>query len=289
MLGKHLLGIYEKALDATDGWEQRLEKAAMLGFDFLEMSVDESDIRLERLNWDKSKRFELLDISHKTGVPISSMCLSAHRRFPLGSSDPSIAENALRIVERAVELASDLGIRIIQLAAYDVYYEKSTSETIKRYEENLAKAAEIAEKHGIMLANEIMDTSFINSISKHLVYEYNVNSPWLRVYPDVGNLSAWGNDVACELKKGVGSIVQVHLKDTLAVTDNFPGQFRDLEFGTGCVDFENCFSTLESCGYCGAYLIEMWHKNGQSDVENIAKAKGFLERCFYNAMEAEKI
>lgn len=34
MLGKHRLGIYEKALDRDDSWERRLEKAAELGFVF---------------------------------------------------------------------------------------------------------------------------------------------------------------------------------------------------------------------------------------------------------------
>ena len=37
-------------------------------------------------------------------------------------------------------------------------------------------------------------------------------SPWFTVYPDVGNLSAWGNDVPAELKLGIDRIAAIHLK-----------------------------------------------------------------------------
>ena len=48
MLGKHLLGIYEKALDPEDNWHRWLEKARDLGFDFVEICIDEKDERLAR-------------------------------------------------------------------------------------------------------------------------------------------------------------------------------------------------------------------------------------------------
>lgn len=284
MLGKHRLGIYEKALDRDDSWERRLEKAAELGFDFLEISIDESEQRLSRLDWTSTQRRELLEASLNAGVPISSMCLSAHRRCPLGSADPALQAQSWEIAVKAAELACDLGVRVIQLAAYDVYYEPPYEGSAERFLENLRKIAELGEKYGIMMANEIMDTSFMNSITKHLKYEQAVGSPWLRVYPDVGNLSAWGNDVSMELRAGMGSIVQVHLKDTLAVTKDFPGKFRDVEFGSGCVDFENCFRVLEQGGYCGAYLIEMWHNKKGSDTESINRAKRFIEERFAAAM-----
>ena len=280
MLGKHRLGIYEKAFAPVTDWARSLSRARELGFDFLEISVDESDGRLSRLYWTPEQRRALKKAIMDEGLPISSMCLSAHRRFPLGSADAAVERKAMEIMERAVDFAAELGIRIIQLAAYDVYYEPSTERTVARYGENLEKAAHIAEKSSVMLANEIMDTAFMNSITKHLAYEKSINSPWLKVYPELGNLSAWGNDVCAELKKGMGSIVQVHLKDTLPVTADFPGQFRDLPFGEGCVNFEKCFSCLENEGYSGAYLIEMWHRPDGDELSDIIAAKNYLTDIF---------
>lgn len=46
MLSKQIpLGIYEKALPAGECWLERLRLAKTLGFDFVEMSVDETDAR----------------------------------------------------------------------------------------------------------------------------------------------------------------------------------------------------------------------------------------------------
>ena len=282
MLGCHLLGLYEKALDPSDSWSLRLKKAKSLGFDFVEISIDESDERLARLDWSGSQIEELRRLCYETGIGIQSMCLSGHRRFPFGSADPSIRERAKEIMQKAIDFSAALGIRVIQLAGYDVYYEESTPDSIKLFREGMAWAAEKAAQKQVMLAMEIMDTPFMNSISKHMAYESMLRSPWYKVYPDLGNISAWPeNDVDFELKQGINSIVQVHLKDTLAVTKDYPGKFKCVPFGSGCVDFPRRFAQLESLGYRGPYMIEMWYAEGTDDCAEAARAKEWLSEQFF--------
>ena len=97
----------------------------------------------------------------ETGVGIPSMCLSAHRRFPFGSRDEAVRERAREIMSKAIRLARDLGIRTIQLAGYDVYYEDHDEGTRQRFAEGLAWAVEQAAASQVMLAVEIMDTAFM--------------------------------------------------------------------------------------------------------------------------------
>ena len=52
----HPLGIYEKALAKDLSWPERLVLAKSCGFDFVEMSVDETDERLSRLDWSAAQR-----------------------------------------------------------------------------------------------------------------------------------------------------------------------------------------------------------------------------------------
>lgn len=49
------LGIYEKALPNQIDIEEQLKMAADLGFQFLELSIDETDHRLARLDWGEDK------------------------------------------------------------------------------------------------------------------------------------------------------------------------------------------------------------------------------------------
>ncbi|MCW2476918.1 MULTISPECIES: L-ribulose-5-phosphate 3-epimerase [unclassified Symbiopectobacterium] len=266
------LGIYEKALPPGESWLARLQLARELGFDFVEMSLDETDARLARLDWDREQRLALVNAIATTGIRVPSMCLSAHRRFPLGSQDDAIRNQGLAIMHKAIALAQDVGIRVIQLAGYDVYYQEANEITRERFRDGLQQAVEMASRAQVTLAMEIMDYPLMNSISKALGYANYLNNPWFQLYPDIGNLSAWDNDVQMELRAGQGHIVAVHVKDTR------PGVFKNVPFGTGVVDFERCFTTLKESGYRGPYLIEMWSENAPDPIKEVIAARDWVKQ-----------
>jgi L-ribulose-5-phosphate 3-epimerase len=270
------IGIYEKALPPVHTWGERLDIARTAGYDFVEMSVDESDARLACLDWSPIQRAEFRSTVSDSGMPVPSMCLSGHRRFPLGSADPVVRIRARDIMEKAIDLAVDVGIRTIQLAGYDVYYEKSTRESRALFFQGLEEAVDIASRAQVMLAMEIMDYPLMNSITRWMSYADRLRSPWFQVYPDVGNLSAWWNDVPRELELGIGRITGIHLKDTLAVGPEFPGKFRDTPFGSGCVDFVEVFRTLAALNYRGSFLIEMWTEKAADPVEEVRRAREWM-------------
>ncbi|KFK97624.1 MULTISPECIES: L-ribulose-5-phosphate 3-epimerase [unclassified Serratia (in: enterobacteria)] len=272
------LGLYEKALPAQLDWAQRLGIASELGFQFMEISIDEQPERQQRLDWDRQQRLALINARFDSGIALPSMCLSAHRRYPFGSADAATRQQAQVLLEKALDFAVDLGIRNIQLAGYDVYYESSDRHTRERFIEGMQWSVALAAKAQVMLSVEIMDTPFINSISKWREFSRQIASPWFTVYPDIGNLSAWGNDVAFELEQGIDKITAIHLKDTLPVAPGAAGQFRDVPFGSGCVDFAHTFAVLDRLKYQGPFLLEMWARNDGEDRQHIAQAKRWIEQ-----------
>jgi len=275
---KHKLGIYEKALPKGISWQDRLSIAKACGFDFVEISIDETDDRLARLDWTAEQRIELVSAIIKTGVTIPSMCLSGHRRFPFGSHDEATRQKAYEIMEKAIRLAVDLGIRTIQLAGYDVYYEEQDEGTLQRFREGMEWATALAAANEVTLAVEIMDTEFMSSISRWKKWDEIIKSPWFTVYPDVGNLSAWNDNVEEELTLGIDKISKIHLKDTYKVTETCKGQFRDVPFGEGCVDFVNVFRILQKLNYRGAFLIEMWTEKSDEPITEIINARRWIEQ-----------
>ncbi|VGW17713.1 L-ribulose-5-phosphate 3-epimerase [Streptococcus pyogenes] len=273
------IGIYEKATPKQFTWCERLQFAKDLGFDFVEMSVDESDARLARLEWTKEERLDLVKAIYETGIRIPTICFSGHRRYPLGSNDSATEAKSLKLMKQCIELAQDLGVRTIQLAGYDVYYEEKSPETRARFIKNLRQSCDWAEEAQVMLSIEIMDDPFINSIEKYLAVEKEIDSPYLFVYPDAGNVSAWHNDLWSEFYNGHKSIAALHLKDTYAVTETSKGQFRDVPFGQGCVDWQELFAVLKKTNYNGPFLIEMWSENCDTVEETkaaIKEAQDFL-------------
>ncbi|MDH2924638.1 L-xylulose 5-phosphate 3-epimerase [Nicoletella semolina] len=275
---KHKLGIYEKALPKNISWQDRLSIAKACGFDFVEMSVDETDERLARLDWTKQQRLELVQAIINTGVTIPSMCLSGHRRFPFGSRDEATRQQAYQIMEKAIQFAVDTGIRTIQLAGYDVYYEDQDEGTIQRFQEGLEWAVSLAASNQVTLAVEIMDTQFMSSITRWKKWDDLIKSPWFTVYPDIGNVSAWNDNVEQEFTLGIDKISAIHLKDTYKVTQTSKGQFRDVPFGEGCVDFANFFRILSKLNYRGAFLIEMWTEKADEPLTEIINARRWIEQ-----------
>jgi L-ribulose-5-phosphate 3-epimerase len=252
----YTLGLYEKSMPSSLNWKEKLLAAKEAGFDFVEMSIDETEDKLSRLDMPKEERLDLVRLMVEVGIPIRTMCLSGHRKYPLGSNDPLVCERGMEIMQKAIQLADDLGIRIIQLAGYDVYYEDSSLETKKRFLNNLKLTANMAEKAGVVLGFETMETEFMNTVEKAMKYVTLVNSIYLNVYPDIGNItnaaSTYKADVLEDLYMGKGHLVAMHLKETV------PGKFREIPYGTGHVNFKEAVETAWNLGV-RKYVAEFWY------------------------------
>ena len=93
------LGVYEKAMPGTLTWREKLLAAGSAGFDFVEMSVDETDEKLARLAWAPEQRRELRTLAACLGTDIRTMCLSGHRRFPIGSHEKAVRQKGMSIMD----------------------------------------------------------------------------------------------------------------------------------------------------------------------------------------------
>ncbi len=271
------IGLYEKAMPSELTWEERLESAKDAGYDYIEMSVDETDMRMSRLDWDDGQIFELLEAQKKVGLPIETICFSAQRKYPLGSK--IWEEEAKELLRKGVIFAKKLGIRIIQTQGYDCYYEETSDETTReRFYRNLEEGTIFAGSHGVMLAMETMENDFMNTVEKAMYSVNRVNSPYLQVYPDIGNISNATDDVAGDLLTGKGHIAAAHLKETV------PGKFRELPYGTGQVDFPAAIARLYELGI-RRYVSECWYCGEENWKEIIKGNRRFLDEQFRKAQE----
>lgn len=282
MKDTYRLGLYEKSMPDSLSIKEKLIETKITGFDYMELSIDESDEKLARLNWTLDEAKQLVNVVYEIGVPIHSICLSGHRRYPLGHPDADVRRQSLDIMEKAIILASRLSIRLIQIAGYDVYYEPSTDHTRRWFDENLEKAVMFAAKHGITLAFETMETPFMNTVAKAMAEVNRIDNPWLQIYPDIGNLTcaakAHGTNVEDDMELGRGHLSAVHLKETR------PGEFREVPFGSGHVDFTGCACTAMRLGV-RAFVGEFWYTGSSTWQGDIFNAGLFLREKLDEAVK----
>ena len=280
-MGSYYLGLYEKSMPNCISILEKLIETKKAGFDFIEISIDETDEKLNRLKWDREERLEIVQATWATGTKIMTMCLSGHRKYPIGSEDEQVRIRGMEIMSDAIDLASDLGVRVIQIAGYDEYYHPSNEITKKLFANNLQISTNMAAKKGIILAFETMETEFMNTVGKAMDYVSAVNSPYLQVYPDLGNITnaavLYGHAVSDDLKTGWGHITAMHLKETA------PGKFREVPYGTGHVDFEGGIITVNEMGV-SLYVGEFWHDGNEDWQLQLKLANEFLRAKIINTI-----
>lgn len=269
----YLLGLYEKSMPEMLTWAEKLQAAKNSGFDYVEMSIDETEAKLSRLDMTDGELDKIHAAMRATDLSFKSICLSGHRKYPLGCPDKQKQTRGLEIMKKAIRLAADLGARTIQLAGYDVYYEKESEQTKADFLKNLNIAADMAAAEGVQLGFETMETEFMDTVAKAMRYVNDVDSPYLGVYPDAGNITnaalLYGGDVECDLESGRGHIVAVHLKETL------PGKYREIPFGAGHVNFKKIIDKTWSLGV-RRYVAEFWYKEGDDWRRELTKAGKFI-------------
>lgn len=278
-MNPYYLGLYEKSMPNFLSIQEKLAEARKAGFDFMEISIDESEEKLSRLKWSKDKRLEVVQAVLTSGTRIMTMCLSGHRKFPIGSEDETIRSKGIEIMSDAIDLAADIGVRIIQIAGYDEYYQTSNEKTKRLFFENLKRCTEFAARKGVILAFETMETEFMNMVKKAMYYVNEINSPYLQVYPDLGNITnaavLYGHTVPEDLKTGKGHIAAMHLKETV------PGKFREIPYGTGHVDFEGGIKTVFAMGV-SLFVGEFWYVGNEDWQSQLKYANEFLRGKFAN-------
>lgn len=260
-------GIYEKAL-LIDNLENSLIFAKKSGYSFWEMSIDNN--KKDRLFWNSEDIKRILDLCNRTNMPIFNIVLSLNREYPLGIEDIEIRQKGINYVKLAIDLASALGIRTIQIAGYFTSDKNISDGNIDIFTNSLEECVNYASSKGILLGIENMDYD-IKSSDQILQVIKKINNPYLGAFLDVGNFVANNIDPISELKKCIPYLYGIHLKDTR------DGVYRRIDYGKGNVNFDRIFQFLEKENYHGYFGIEMWNDNDPNSLNTIKQSYDWVE------------
>ena len=279
------LGLYEKSMPSDLTWREKLQAAKEAGYDYIELSIDATEEKIKRLDMTKEERFDLIKAMYEIGLPIRTMCVSALTKYSLGNDKEEYCKRGMEILEKSIQLADDLGVRVVMIPGYDVYYEPSTVETKKRFLANLKIGAQMAERAGVILGLETMENEFMNTVEKAMKYVVLCDSNYLKVYPDIGNLTnaavQYKTDVLEDMELGRGNITSLHLKETV------PGKYREIPYGTGHVDFEAAIAKAWDLGI-RRYVTEFWYKGNEDWKEDLKFAIQMMSKILDRQTEGNE-
>ncbi len=256
MRKSYALGLYEKAMPDVS-WQEKLTIAKDAGYDFVEMSIDATEKKISRVYSLQEERRQLAALCREMEMPVGTLNDSALTKYSLGNPDPEKRARGLEIAEESIYLAADLGARLVMIPGYDVYYEPHTGETEAMFIESIRHLAPVAAAAGVQLGFETMENEFMNTVEKGMRYVSAVDSNYLQMYPDIGNMTnaavLYGTDPVEDLRLGRGHLAALHLKETC------PGHFREIPYGTGHVNFEAAISAAWELGV-RRFVTEFWYR-----------------------------
>lgn len=204
------LELYGNPMPNSLSIPEKLVCAKEAGYDFLKMSIDETDQKLARLDMFMQERLYLQTEMLKTELPIRSIVLAANANT-LSEALTQASKKSMEIIEKAIQLACNLGVRMVMIPGYDVYYEKSTTQSRADFLKNLQNSVETASRFGVILAFETMETPFMNNVKKAMGYVRRINSPFSQVYPDIGNCTNAASYMTKMLMRIFGAVKAIWL------------------------------------------------------------------------------
>ena len=120
----------------------------------------------------------------------------------------------------------------------------------------------------------------MDTVGKAMAYVRQIGSPWLGVYPDIGNLQnaavLYGHSITDDLALGAGHLFAMHLKETR------PGVYRDMAFGTGHTPYAPCLQLAREQGV-RLFTGEFWHQPGEEDYLAVLTASAAFLRAQLDA------
>ena len=191
------LGMLPKKLPDAE----KFELAKKCGFDGIEGSPMK-DLDAAR---------ELGRLARQAGVPIHSIVRGGWDA-PFSDPDPKVIDKGLATMETALRSAKALGADAVLLVPAIVNENVSYAQAYKRSQRHIKKVLPLAEELGVIIAVENVWNKFLLSPLEFARYVDEFESPWLKVYFDIGNVILFGysQDWIRTLGK---RIVKIHLKD----------------------------------------------------------------------------
>jgi hexulose-6-phosphate isomerase len=246
------VGLNSGIFPPTWSLTEKLETAAHVGAEGLELNIDVNALWTERL--DLPARHDLRQQAEDLGVAWTSLCLNAHWLFNLASPNAHTRDVGIGILVDAIDLAQHLDASVILVPGCDL--PQSPENKWELFRDGLLHALVRAERASITLALEAVGKPFLfnTQLLLHMIEDCGGSSA-LGIYLDIGNATSGGMDPVAEIRLAHSRAVMVHVKDWSPAKRET--RHRVPRLGAGAVDMTASLTALRQIGYDGYLIVEL--------------------------------
>jgi len=233
-----LLGMLPKELSYAD----RFKLARDVGFEAVQAYTTPKQSEAE----------EIKKAADAAGIKIDSVMNEGHWEWPLSSRDPEVVDKSLNAMRTSLNNAKLWGSYSVLLVPAVVNPQTSYADAWTRSQAQIRKLIPLAEELKIVIALEEVWNKFLLSPLEFAMYVDQFNSPWVKVWFDVGNVLFYGYPQDWIRTLG-GRIAELHLKDFKRKEDGYAW----VNLGDGDVDWGEVRKALAEIGYAGTATTEL--------------------------------
>lgn len=233
--------------------EKVLEVTQKAGFDAIELNLYQSGGIGLTVDMGKEEVLEIGRQVQSYGLQLRSLSTSLLWKSPLSSPDESVRAAGREVVETQLQFAAWLGVDTVLVVPGAVTPEVSYDQCYERSQQELAKLAKRAEHYGVKIGVENVWNKFLLSPLEMARYVDELNSSYIGVYFDVGNVLLYAFPE--QWIRILGSrILKVHVKDFKPAVGTGQGFVSLL---SGDVNWPAVRAALTEIGYSDTITAEL--------------------------------
>lgn len=176
----------------------------------------------------------------------------ARKHSPTLLHDSAGAARRIALLERAIDVAAELGAEAVSFWSGIVPPEVSPEEAWNRLVAGCGRLAEYAGERGVRLGFEPEPGMLVDDLASYLKLRAEVGNDVLGLTLDIGHLRCNEPQPPPDVvAAGAPYLVNVQIDDMRR------GVHEHLEFGTGEVDFSTVLAALRDSGYDGLIAVEL--------------------------------
>jgi len=197
---------------------------------------------------------EYREAAQKTGVRIHSIMNSDHWRYPLTDDDPAVVKQCVDGIVTSMHNAHDLGADTVLLVPGIVTSSVGYGKVYQRSQEQIRKLLPLAKELNVIIAVENVGNRFLLSPLEFARYVDEFESPYVRAYFDVGNVTSIG--FPPDWIRTLGSrLVKLHIKKFEPGREH-PAFDPNDRRGQG-IDWKDVHQALDEVNYTGWISAEV--------------------------------